>query len=80
VCRCTQHILPGHGGGGGGATSDSEVAEESRPGRRSPRSEVAEEFRPGRLSPRVSLAVAGDDDALVMPAKQRKSSKFNIGR
>jgi len=68
VCRCTQHILPGHGGGGGGgggATSDSEVAEESRP---------------GRLSPRVSLAVAGDDDALVMPAKQRKSSKFNIGR
>jgi len=60
-------IPAAHGGGGMhvSATSDSELADESRP---------------GRLSPRVSLAIAAaDDDALLMP-KQRKSSKFNIGR
>jgi len=62
-----QHILPAYGGSLGAPTSDSELADESTASQ-------------GRLSPRVSLAIAGDDETVLMLPKQRKSSKLNIGQ
>jgi len=66
-----QHVVSGRVGTSHiAATSDSELQGD----------ETASVSAQGRLSPRVSLAVTAVDDDAVLAAKQRKSSKFNIGQ